>query len=361
MKIYTVTFTNTVNVGAALQEYALMKYLQLKGHETAVLHFVPPVMARAGSVWPDYIENRSIFQCIKKLLLLPVNMHRKVKYQIFYNKYLTLTPLCTSTSDIEKLEQPDLYIAGSDQIWNDEIVHWEDGFFLHFQTGAKKAAYAGSAGRDDFSEEFRYLLKNRLQDFCAVSVREEALQKVCLSEGIAEAVQVLDPVFLLSAKHYESILIKPRIHNYILLYETEVNENCILAARKLARQFHLKIAQINHINNRYHADRLYPGVSPLEFLGLVKYADYIVTNSFHATAFSLIFEKQFWVIKLNNRFSRLESILKTAGVRNRVLYASEVDASDRIDYQPVNRKLKRARKQSVEFLNRITRECGDDA
>lgn len=358
MKIYTLTFCNTTNVGASLQEYALQKYLQLKGHEVTVVNYIPPIMAKSQSVWGDFFENRTALIFLKGMVLFPVNMYKKIKYIRFSNKYVNLSPVCKNTSDIEKLVQPDMYIVGSDQVWNDELVCWADGFFLNFRTSAQKVSYAASAGKDIFSKKYLYQLKKKIGNYSGVSVREEALQKALTDAGMQEVKQVLDPVFLLSKKHYEVMLVKPRIHDYILLYEAEVNKNCILIARILAKQFHLKIVQINRINNKYHVDRLYPCVSPTEFLGLVKYADYIVTNSFHAVAFSLIFEKQFWPIKLEERFSRLESILKAAGIENRVLNGVKINTTDQINYKVVNKNLKRMRQESVNFIKQILK-AGD--
>lgn len=354
MKINTITFCNTTNVGAALQEYALQKYLQLKGHEVKVVNYIPDIMKRRNSGWSVILSSIGTRQLLKGLMLLPVNIYKKVKYIQFSKKFIVLTEICKVAGDIEKIEQPDLYIVGSDQVWNDELTGWEAGYFLRFNTIARKAAYAASAGKDELSTAFMEKLKTNIWDFSEISVREEGLQKAFAAIGISCVKQVLDPVFLLPREHYESILIKPKVKNYILLYEAEVNENCMLVARSLAVSRNLKIVQINRINNRYKVDRVYPCVSPTEFLGLVKYADYIVTNSFHAVAISLIMEKQFWVIKLEKLFSRLESILKIAGIENRIVSDSKPDFTDIINYTTINENLMSKKKESMEFLDRLT-------
>ena len=298
MKIYTITFCNTTNVGAALQEYALQKYLQLKGHEVTVVNYIPKVMADNQSVLYTFKDTKNIGAFIKALILLPIKINRKIKYQIFSYRFINLSKLCKDENDIEKLIQPDIYIVGSDQVWNDELVNWEPGFFLQIKTSARKVSYAASAGKDKLSADYLKNLSARIKDFSGISVREEVLQKALAETGIENVRQVVDPVFLLPKETYISILKKPKIRNYILVYEAEINENCILTAQKLEEKHGLKIVQINRINNRYHVDRVYPCVSPEEFLGLVQYADYIITNSFHAVAVSLIFEKQFWAISL---------------------------------------------------------------
>jgi hypothetical protein len=356
MKIDTITFCNTTNVGAALQEYALQKYLQLKGHEVKVVNYIPDIMTRRNSVWSVVLDSKSVHQFMKGLILLPVNVYRKAKYVIFSKRYINLTTICRETDDIKKMEQPDLFIVGSDQVWNDELTDWRGGYFLQFNTTARKAAYAASVGKDEISSDFMHQLRIKIQDFCGISVREKNLQEAFTAIEMPYVEQVLDPVFLLPKEHYESILKKPKIVHYVLLYEAEINENCILAARNIAAHYDLKIVQLNRINNRYKVDQLYPCVSPTEFLGLVKYADYIVTNSFHAVAISLIMEKQFWVIKLKKLFSRLESILKIADIENRVITDHKMDFADTINYAAVNNNLIKWKRQSMEFLDSLTGE-----
>lgn len=358
MKIYTVTFCNTTNVGAALQEYALQKYLQINGHDAKVLNYIPKIMMQRNSVWIGVLQGNTIYERLKGIILLPLNVNRKLKYYKFSKKFISLTRTCRTITDIEKLEQPDMYLAGSDQIWNDELTNWNEGYFLNFKTSARKVAYAASAGKDIFSDLFLHNLKIRAEKFDSLSVREALLQKSLLQMDIKNVKQVLDPVFLLSKEHYESILIQPKLNNYILLYEAELNEKCILVARELAHKHNKKIVQINRINNKYKVDKLYPCVSPTEFLGLVKYADYVVTNSFHAVAFSLILEKEFWVIKLKNLSSRIDSILKLTDLENRIIGYPNMQLNNTIDYKLVNSKLKLQRDESINFLQSTINEEG---
>lgn len=360
MNIYTITFCNTTNVGAALQEYALQKFLQSKGHRVKVVQYIPPFMRKGQSVWGAFLQGKHIIQSLKGLLLVPLKVNRKRKYIRFSQKYISLTTVCRNSLEIEKLEQPDIYVAGSDQIWNDELVDWDPGYFLQFHTPARKASYGASAGKDSFSDDFLCKLKEKTKDFYAISVRETALKLSLERIHVKDVELVLDPVFLLPREQYETILQKPKISSYVLLYEAEVNENCIHIARKLAKSYHLKIVQINRVNNRYHVDKLYPCVSPTEFLGLVKYADYVVTNSFHAVAVSLILERPFWVIKLKERFSRIASLLKIAELEDRVLNSSEADFGKAIDYEMVKRNLTPLKKESERYLEVVTSMNGQE-
>lgn len=353
MKIYTVTFCNTTNVGAALQEYALQEFLKTCGHEVKVVNYVPQIMTEINSVWASVARSRTISQFFRGIILLPVCFVRKVKYYQFTKKYIELTDICKNAADIEKIEQPDIYFVGSDQVWNDEMLNWDSGFFLQFYTTAKKASYAASAGKDEFSIDFLNKLKKMTESFSRISVREDALKNAFDRIGVSDVEQVLDPVFLLPKSYYESMLKKPKIKKYILLYEAEINNNCILVARKLADYYNLKIVQINRINNKYRVDKLNPCTSPTEFLGLVKFADYIITNSFHAVAFSLIFEKEFWAIRLKKRFSRLESLLQIVGLEERILNDDLIKQEKRINYENINAKLQKQKEKSIGFINSV--------
>ena len=339
MNIYIITFSHTTNVGAALQEYALYKFLKIKGYDVKVVDYIPKVIRKKQSVWENVIQSKNLLQAIKGMLMIPLKIVRKAKFDSFSKRYIELTAVCKNSFDLEKLKQPDIYLVGSDQVWNLELVGIDPGYFLQFRTTAKKAAYAASAGEDRFTQEFKENLKANTNDFSAISVRERILKQAFHDLGNNSVCQVLDPVFLLSKKQYEKILRKPKLRKYILVYEVEHDKRCINVAKKLAEYHGLKVVQINRIQNKYHLDKLYPCISPAEFLGLVQYADYIVTNSFHAVAFSLIFEKQFWVIKLQERFSRLESILEIAKLENRVIVNSNVNLERKIDFHNVKKNL----------------------
>lgn len=350
MKVYILTFSNTTNVGAALQAYALQKYLQQQGYDAKVIDYQPSVMRERYSLFYQLRTRTDCISFLKALLLGPLFVYRKHKFNTFNRKYIHMTEVCNTTIDIQKLKQPDVYIVGSDQIWNDEIAQWDSGYLLDFEISAKKMSYAASAGKDIFTDKFLERMSFYLQKFDAVSVREFALQIALQNAKIKNVKQVLDPVFLLSKAHYSSIADKPKLTGYILLYELEHNNDSIIAARKLAQKYGLKIVQINRINNRYHTDKLYPAISPTEFLSLVKNAQYVITNSFHAVAFSIIMEKQFWVIKLKALSSRIDSILKIVQLENRIYSDLQTDFSERIDYDKIGKLLSAKREESFEFL-----------
>lgn len=350
MDIYTVTFSNTTNVGAALQEYALQEYLDQQGHNVKVINYRPQKMEEREALLFPLKKGVSLIDIFNALVLMLFKLIRKNKFRIFNKHCISFTKRCYNYLDIQKLEQPDIYIVGSDQVWNQEITGEDKGYLLDFNTTAKKISYAASAGKDQISDKFLSEISKVLQTYSAISVREFTLQNAIQAICLSAVQQVMDPVFLLPRAHYCSISIKPKISDYILIYEVEKNENCILIANLLAQKYNLKTVQINRLNNRYHVDKLYPTISPTEFLGLVEHASYVITNSFHAVAFSLIMEKQFWVIKLKNLSSRIDSIMKIAQLEDRVLYDSIINSFEPIYYDNIKKNMMQKIEESKQFL-----------
>ena len=352
MRIYTVTFVNTTNIGAALQEYALQKYLEKQGHEVQVVQYLPKVMAKRQSIMNVFRGVKSLKEFIIKIGVGYLILIRKYKYYRFSRKYINLTRKCKSVVDMKKLAHPDIYIAGSDQIWNNELTKWDDGFFLNFLTEAKKIAYAASAGHDNFSNEFSKVIIEKTKSLDAISVREKELQSLFFKLGRSDVQFVLDPVFLLDEEEYDHMAKMPKYRNYVLIYEAEKNSLCAEIAKKIAKQKNLSVIQINRINNRCNVDHVVPCVSPTEFIGLVKHANMVVSNSFHAIAISIIMKKQFWTVKLSKLSSRIDGLLESIGLQDRIVTNSNVKTEYEIDYKKIyEEKLNERISESKKFLN----------
>ena len=346
MRIYTITFCNTTNVGAALQEMALQNYLKEVGNEVKVVKYIPPIMKNAQTMFSGNL--------IKTIALFPFNLFRRYKYWEFARVFITYTPKCNCSMDISFLQQPDLYIAGSDQIWNPEMLKWDDGFFLNFTTKAAKASYAASMGVDKLDKHTIEKVASFINEYKMISVREYNLKQELEKKKNRKISLVLDPVFLLEKEYYTKIAIIPKFKDYILIYEAEINDNLARIAKTIAIKKNLKIIQINRLNNRYRVDCVVPVVSPTEFLGLIENASYVVTNSFHAVAFSIIFEKNFCTVKLKKRSVRIESLLKLCKLESRIMDADNVNCiTDTINYSQINILLEKAKDDSKKYLKQL--------
>ncbi len=368
MKIGILTFHRPINYGAFLQAFALKKYLTDIGHDVFIVDY-----------WPnEHNEAYKIFS-IKKLTRL--SFVRKVKYllnilcicrratlrkhkmeTLMYNYFNIAKKIKYSVFNELKDLQCDCLIYGSDQIWwkgrlhgfeNFDWVYWGD----YVDKSIKKIAYAPSMGIINLTEGDKENIGNHLKNFCAISVREQGL-KDAIGNLTKQNVQVVcDPVFLLGQKDWEKYLKPVKIpKHYLLLFNLfRTNETKSLAKQK-AKQLNLPIVEITGAVNPYKFQCLQT-LDAFEFIFLIKNADFVVTSSFHGTAFSVIFEKQFFATGMRNNSDRVASLLKIIGIEERLISDTTQLNDKLIDYAKVNPLLVDYIKKSKSFLtNSLTKK-----
>ena len=355
MKILTITCHDVYNTGASLQAYALMKYLQNQGHEVKIIDYKPEHHYSFS-----YIPNKryDVFP-IKYLYLLSklpgrINSYlagRKQNFDAFKKNYLKVTEHMFKSNEELKKQCPkaDVVIAGSDQIWNPLFQNGKDkAFYLDFVAdGTKKVSYAASMVVTKLDETQKTFVKTMLQDFDKISVREKSATDVLKDMGIS-AVAVMDPVFLLDSSIWNKLIENEDEickQPYLFLYDFENDSNLKQFAERLAEKNNLKI--IFDDKNRH-----VKAAGPIQFLKLIKGADYILSNSFHATAFSVIFEKDFFVFKRKeNLNSRMKELLEGIDLTDREIEPGQaIKDMPSIDYLKVNSLLDEKMEQSRMFL-----------
>ena len=326
MRIRIVTFHRALNCGAVLQTYALCTFLKGLGHRVEVLNYVPDWMR--GAVSPIRAGHG-----INGFLLTPYRAIIRRCFDAFLKKNIPLTKLVRTADDISRLPECDLYITGSDQVWNPEITHGLDELYLlRFPTNAVKMSYAASYGMNNVPEEFAKAIAPALRDFRAVSVREHALQAALEKAGLSSVKTVLDPVFLLTQEQWEAVSGSAHMSDYVLIYTKSRITKEREIAHELAVRYGLQVIDTSAIIRKQHVNRTMPSIGPREFLGLIKNARFIVTNSFHATAFSVIFKKDFYVLAPGKYSVRQESLLNDVGLKSRIITELPSREYDRISY-----------------------------
>ena len=245
MKINTITCHDVYNVGASLQAYALVKYLNNLGYDTEIIDYKPPYLEHyklTGVDNPAY--DRPIFRQAYQILKFPMRLvnrlsKRKKVFDNFTKKYLPRTERkYTSMVELrENLPYADLYIAGSDQIWNPLFRNGKDpAFFLNFAPdNSRKISYAASFAVDDISEEDRNRMEQWLKRLDAISVRETSGVALLRSMNL-QGTQVCDPVFLLDDLEWKQLAVYPKEVRYLFVYDFDNNEQLQLIARKLAKK-----------------------------------------------------------------------------------------------------------------------------
>lgn len=362
-KIAILTFHRGNNFGAVLQSYALQRYLNSTGYAQAcIVDYRSKEIEARGRVTALLRHKGSFAKKIAVFLLCfkdTLSMIRK--FNQFREKYLVCEAIGCKKEDMSELSGFDLFICGSDQVWNPDITHFDKTFFLDFVEKAEmKYSYAASVGESNHIDCNRVYFEQQLKNFNTISVREKSaaivLDKILENKNIRIDI---DPVFLLDAKHWRGI--KKAIHRapYILFFMMGTSATAYQAmefAVDLGKEKGLDVVLLSDTEKWFkYREMIHYGVaSPEEFLGLIDGAELIVTNSFHATAFSIILNKEFYVETNILRKERILGLLEMVHLEKRGLKrGNRCSTDDSIDWKEVNRLLNSMIDDSRNYLRNI--------
>lgn len=342
-KIAILTFYSEQNYGAVLQTYALCAFLKLKGYD-------------------PFLINRPIAR-VKRLN--PYYHYMDLKFRLFRNIYLpTSTKKFRSKDDFLKRPiEADIYIVGSDQVWNKEITKDEYfDFFLWFAPpNSKLLSYAASFGSEKwlFDYEETILIKEQLNKFKYISVREESASILLKQVINIDSSIVLDPTFLLD--NYNILSKRNITNNYLVCIKLAKGDNyyqdIVLNVSKKLNLVPIEVCgfYIPH-KSKIKIKRF---VSVKKWLSYIKSSSFIITDSYHGTVFSIIFKRNFVVIPSNfKRLTRIKHLLQQLGILDRLfenpdsLYESKIIFED-IDYNIVTEKLNFLKKETINELSNI--------
>jgi len=349
MRIRTITCHYVYNHGALLQAWALVSYLHKLGHDAKIIDYRPTRFYKLEVNNPkyDYIPVRWLY-LVAKFPKWLISLKRKRAFDLFYKKYMdVLTTSNTYTSQLELENNPpdaDLYIAGSDQIWNTELRNGKDSsFYLSFGSKrAKRISYAASYATKTIASEWKEFVRKHLSNFDSISVRENSGLNITKSLGY-NAYKVVDPVLLISRDEWTK---RFGLHlgegeSYVLIYDCENSEEIKIVAKRYAKLFKTKIYSIGSQRLDY-ADKNYVYNGPQDFIALIKNAQCVFSNSFHGSVFSMIFNSDFFVInRADGLNTRMTELLSDYNLPSRLIDSSVSDStlSEHIDFIPVNELL----------------------
>lgn len=372
MKIKTITCHRVYNYGASLQAYALQHYLEEKGHHVEIIDFWPYAFhGRYNFFYVNsgfrYFSLLQRFPVLKFFYGLRFNRRmfktygRKSSFDKFEKRFLHLTDALYPTSDSLKKDPPfaDVYIAGSDQIWNTDMANGhEPAFYLDFgDKTIRRIAYAASFGIPLVSDEYKNIISDRIHKLDFVSVREISGLNILKKMGIENVAQVLDPVFLLSADEWRKCMLNDfkQYHfiddKYILVYDFIGDSRIKQLAIKASQDLKCKLVSLNDFNTHNYVDYNINNAGPCEFLNLIEHSCLVITNSFHATAFSVIFNKEFYTFSLltQNSSSRMEDFCCLLNLMEH--YNSAKITDSKISYNEVNRIINEQKYMSMKFIS----------
>lgn len=357
MRIGVVTFHCAYNFGSVLQTWALVQELKRRGHEVRAVDY-------RGADFDQYrlIRTDSMRELAASLVFLRKNLRRRDSFERFIRENLP----CTSrygAMDEKKMEELsgefDCFVCGSDQIWNLDCTRGPVGpYFLSFAGAARRVAYAPSLSHTSFKEENfgprqREMVADWLARFDAVSVREAATVPL-FQPYVAKGMRVcLDPTLLLDADVYDSIVrLVPSAEGTLFVYMLEKNEEMVSWASSVAREMNVEISYVSRRKLDFGVPaKNYYGVGPAEFLGLLRGAAAVVTNSFHATVFSLLFDVPFQTFATERSGSRMRGLLESLGASDCLTDGSASAVPHAVSPEDAMPRLAALRSDSLAFLD----------
>lgn len=348
MKAGIITFHDANNYGAVLQAYALNKKIgEYCSSEIINYHNEKFHKSHSTSGIKNKIINLIYRNAIKK---------KNKEFSEFRKNKLLIKGDIIKDEQLSQLNDIfDVFISGSDQVWNLKCSGNNDSYFLNFVNDTKKKnSYSASFGTREPKLDEMHI--KYIKEFNHISVRERS-GKDYLSEININAVKTCDPVFLLDKGEWDK-LAGDNSDRYILVYEVVNGVNMINFAKMLSKVQKLKVIVITSSYKPILSVKTLRDIGPIKWLNLIKNAEYIITNSFHGLAFSLIFNKQFFVELLSNSDSnaRMIELLEDMNLSSRLISDwQDIVKLDNIEFDNVNKKIKEVRKESIEYIGTIIR------
>lgn len=364
MKIGIMTFHRANNFGAVLQAYALQESIISLGTECEIIDYRNPMMEKQYG-----IKTFKGYKSLKHFILLKLYSSQREKtiksFKKFRDEYLKLSSkIYTDSKELETcIGYYDKFISGSDQVWNYTFLGFDKNYLFDFiPYKDKKYSYAASFGVADIPDGYVSEYKRLLLDYSFLSVREtqgcDIIKKIC---GI-HAERHIDPVFLLTPKSWsERMKCSFKHKKYIFVFIYEITPSTIKFIEDLYNKTRYRIFITGKIKKKIlnAPYKCIYGISPKEYVNYIKNAQYIVTDSFHGAAFSILFNKEFFVELLVNMSyvnSRIENILDMMNLNNRIINASsEVDKllENKVDWDSVNKIINTQRQKALTYLKSI--------
>lgn len=363
MKVSIITFSRAINYGAVLQSLALKETIQSLGNECDILNYKCKEVEKGAS--PFYIKSFSVKDILIFLMQIKMRINKNKKFDKFARKYLDKDKeLLTPKNICIVKDNYDVFVTGSDQVWNYEITGFDKNYFLDFVNGEKQCiSYAASFGVDKIPDMYKDKYCKFLKNMDCISVREEKGKQIIedLSNKTKDSIVCIDPVFLFDKSKWEQYLTNPLFdEEYILVYSINKSE-CYEVAKKLSQEKQIKIVGLQVPMSMRGDFKKIQTESPEEFLTWIHNAKYVITDSFHGTAFSIIFNKQFVVCtggKTMSRASRQMNLLNLVNLGSQICSVNDYSMiNNNIDYYRVNNQIDKKRQEALTYLrNSIKRK-----
>lgn len=357
-KVAFITVHVGFNFGSILQSIATAKVINSLDKECELINYIPDRVTYSRFFKKMF---SGILPFFRGIISLPNYINNNRLYGSYLEKYCKVSkPIYDKDDFAKKCPKADYYITGSDQVWNSKH---NEGFndryyFASLPKDTIKISFASSIGSTTLDDEEMNKIRTLLGNYKAISVREKSAKELLASIGL-NSEHLLDPTFMLDRKEWANYMNKRIVkEKYLFIYipySIVSKEEIYKLARQVANEKNLKIITFSwNLKNEPLADKTVKFANPGDFLSLMHHADYVITNSFHGTAFSINLNKQFSVFMPKAYSTRINSIIDLCGLHQRVVTEDYgiSDVNKAIDYDKVNAILDKERIRSIEFLKK---------
>ncbi len=364
MKIGILTYHRAENYGSALQAYALSSYLNRNGIDAEVIDFHTKSQDDIYKLFEKNSSLMSVARNIFTIFYYKDLISRKKKFSIFRSQYLPLSNEYISKKQLEKTNDIyDVFICGSDQIWNTRCADFSGAYLLDFVHDREKCiSYAASMGTEVFDDKFVEDFKMNLNGFGQLSMREKVGCDIVSKIIGREIEEVPDPVFLLDKKEWQQLASNSKLHiksKYIFCYFIGDVCNMRKFSQKLRKKTGFDLIVVNpNLRDMLYINKKFYNVGPIDFVYLLNHAEFVCTDSFHATAFSIILQKKFWVFTGEDNVSsksRIDNILQKMNLLDRKMTKVQLqnfDIQKKIDFTKNKNNLLNYAEKGKSFIKR---------
>lgn len=358
MKVGILTFPNSVSYGACLQMIALQNTVRRMGHEVEIINYYNPYMKAEKHTDKGRNPLKRAVQRRVRLLL-----HRRLyrNFHRFEQQHVTYYPTRAFTDKNrlpEVAQRYDAVICGSDQVWSPYITDMDISYFLDFcGEDTKRVAYAPSFGVVKFPDGFEERIAPELAKFHALSARELPGKEMVERLTDRDTTIVVDPTWLVDATDWMAME-QPHpaaTGDYVLYFVVNQSRELLARCKAFAKQHGLKVVMVggNPITAAKNKDPMLSyalDVGPEQWLYLVHHAQYVFTNSFHGTAFSVLFERNLYVQLPSHNGSRLRQVLESLGMEDREVREGVELTETAVDYARARVAFSQLKEQSLAYL-----------
>lgn len=357
-------YCNFTNYGSALQSWALSQAInKVPNCKSMLIDYCPDVLKNLdplnpfANMWDKDEESRRMCE-----LTLPAIRKNYKKFDKFYKTRFDKTKNKYTSENFNNVmveNNIDGFVCGSDTIFCiDEFEGFDDGYYANYpcMKNGYSVAYAASFGDAHFNDDTYRILNDRLNNFKAIGLRENAMVDYVRNNVSIPVEKVIDPTLLLTSKEYD-VLAEDRLikEKYVLLYARRYNKKMEEYADKIAKENGWKVVEISLRATNADRHQMFYEAGVEEFLSLVKNAEVVVTNSFHGAIFSVQYKRPFYVFSREQCDSKIDEVLQLFGLRDRLMINGEENIESNINWDDVHKRIDEARNQAFNFLiNELT-------